>query len=231
LLERPASVVFVVGMAREAAILGPHSRVLIGADGLAEALFDAEVVISFGLCGALVPRLAPGALVVADRVIDGAEVFDADALWCERMLQTLPARRGAMAGCDQIVGSRAAKAALAASSGAIAVDMESHKVARAAFAAGIPFVAVRAVSDGANESLPLAAQAGFGADGRADVAAVLGGLVRRPWELGALVRTAFNAQAGLASLTAAARAMSIAALAPRPTAPVRASDYDLAEPA
>jgi hypothetical protein len=76
--------------------------------------------------------------------------------------------------------------------------MESHIAARAALAHGVPFAAVRCVSDGATRSLPLAAQAGFGAD--PDIGAVLRALARRPWELPALIRTALEAEAGFRAL-------------------------------
>ncbi len=209
MFQRPTSVLFVVGLRTEARLLGPGRRVLVGADGLGEALEreGADLVVSFGLCGALDPGLAPGSLIVADLVVDGATKNWADTVWTERVRRALDAWEGALVGSDVIVGSRAAKAALATATGAAAVDMESHKVARAAKAAGVPFIVARAVSDGADQSLPLSAQAGFRPDGRADIAAVLSSLSRRPWEIRALIRTAREASAGFEALRRAVRAL------------------------
>jgi hopanoid-associated phosphorylase len=209
LRPRAPSLLFVVGLAREAKILGAGRHVVIGPDGLGPALGpDAvDLVISFGLCGALDSRLAPGALIVADRVVDGEAEFPTDSRWSARVREALPAWRGALVGSDVIAGSADGKAALARASGALAVDMESHKAARAAHAAGIAFVVVRAVSDGAAASLPLSAQAGFRPDGRVDTAAVLASLRRRPWELPDLIRTARDAGAGFKALRRAADAL------------------------
>ena len=86
--------------------------------------------------------------------------------------------------------------------------METHAVARAARAAGLPFAVVRAVSDSAAFALPRAAQAGFKADGEPDVGAVIAALVRRPWELPALIRTAVDAERAFRSLAVAAQALT-----------------------
>ena len=111
---------------------------------------------------------------------------------------------GDIAGSETIIATAAAKSALRAASGAVAVDMESAAVARLAREAGIPFAVVRAVSDPAQRALPMAARAGFGADGVADIGAVLQALLRRPYELPALIRTAIEAEAGFSALKRAA---------------------------
>ncbi len=54
-----------------------------------------------------------------------------------------------------MVATAEAKAALFASSGAVAVDMESSVILAHAAAAGCPTLVVRGVSDAAGESVPL----------------------------------------------------------------------------
>ena len=81
--------------------------------------------------------------------------------------------------------------------------MESHLAAAAAARLGVPFAVLRAVSDAADDDLPVAAQAGFSPDGRTNIAAVLAALARRPGEFPALIRTARNAGKALAALEAA----------------------------
>ncbi len=178
----------VVGMKREARIAAGAGRVAIAGRGLAEALAERPAaVISFGLCGGLDPFLAAGDLVVGEAVGGVA----ANQAWADRLMAALPgARRGAIASSGAMAAGIAAKAALRAQTGAIAVDMESHLVA----AAGLPFAVLRAVSDPAHRALPRAAQAGFKADGEVDIASVLRALIARPWELPALLRTAREAE-------------------------------------
>jgi adenosylhomocysteine nucleosidase len=56
--------------------------------------------------------------------------------------------------------------------------------------------------------LPKSAQAGFKADGQPDIAAVIGALARRPWELPALVRVAIEAETAFRALARAAPAVT-----------------------
>jgi adenosylhomocysteine nucleosidase len=215
-LAGPGSILAVVGMTREAKILGPEAAVLVGGgDGPAlAATLEAELsaglagVVSFGLCGALDPSVKVGDVVIGDAVADGGHCYEADAEWTERIATALPAaRRGRFARADRPVASVAEKAALLQATGALAVDMESHVVARLAAAYGAPFVVVRGVSDGAGRALPHAAQVGLGPDGRPAVGAVLASLRANPWQIGALIRTALEAEDGFHALERARQAL------------------------
>ncbi len=203
------STLIVVGLTREARILVDHQRVAIGSRGLAAALTPRpSAILSFGICGALDPGLRVGDLVIADGVAIGDTCLAADAVWTAELRSALPAARpGDIAGGDVIIDSLEAKSALWRATGAVAVDMESHAVARAASNIGIPFAVVRAVSDTADRALPRAAQAGFRTDGEPDVGAVISALARRPWELPALIRVALEAEAAFRTLERAARAI------------------------
>jgi hopanoid-associated phosphorylase len=215
-LAGPGSVLVVVGMTREAKILGPDAPVLVSggdADALAAAL-EAELsagllgVVSFGLCGALDPAVKVGDLVIGEAVVDGGDCYAADADWANRIAAALPAaRRGRFVGAARPVASVSEKAELARQSGAVAVDMESHVVARLASAHRAPFVVVRGVSDGAKHALPHAAQVGLGPDGRPAVRAVLASLRANPWQIGALIRTALEAEDGFHALERARHAL------------------------
>jgi hopanoid-associated phosphorylase len=212
--ERP--VLAVVGMTREAKILGPGAVIIGGGDaeGLAakmeEELRQGGVagVISFGLCGALDPALKVGDLLVGDTVADPEGLFEADAAWAARIVAALPgARLGRFARAEQPVATAAEKAALRAATGAIAVDLESYVVARLARWFGAPFAVVRAVSDAADRALPHAAKVGLGPDGRPAIGAVLASLRANPWQISALIRTALEAEDGFHALERARAAL------------------------
>lgn len=141
------------------------------------------LVLSSGLAGGLDPALAVGAVVI-----------DGDAALVTHLLTALPtAIRVPVTGQDTIAASTAGKADLRQATGAAAVDMESHIAARAARRHGLPFAAIRVISDAATETLPPAALVGMRADGGIALGAVLGSLARRPAQLPALIRTGRHA--------------------------------------
>lgn len=201
------ALIIVVGMKSEARLAEPLGRVLIGASALARALREgAAGVLSFGLCGGLDPALAPGDLLLGSSVLAGDRRLSCNPAWLAQLSAAFPsATVGAIAGSDMIVASSIAKANLHALTGAVATDMESHRVALAASEAGVPFAVLRAVSDGAADSLPLSAQAGFQPDGTTDIGAVIRGLIARPGDLPGLIRTARNAGAAFGTLAVSAR--------------------------
>lgn len=201
---------------------GPHLRVLCsgaeaaGARTAAQHLVDEGVagLVSFGLAGGLAADLAPGALLLPQAVVlpDGGR-FGTDAAWRERLTATLEqaglrSRRAPLAGSEIVVASGDAKRALAARTGAVAVDMESHGVAKVAAQARLPFLIVRAVADRSGQAIPHAARAAIDARGDIRHLALLGRLIARPWEIGALIALGRSSGRGLASLR------RVAALAP-----------------
>jgi len=116
---------------------------------LAEDLPDFVVIAGFA--GALAPHLATGDVVLGESVSDPALL--------QHMLKIGFAASpyvfvGALVSVPLPVETVAAKAALAAQGG-LAVDMETAEFSRACRAAGVPVVAVRAISDRADEPLPV----------------------------------------------------------------------------
>ena len=104
------------------------------------------------------------------------------------------AQPGLIIGQDHIAASVAEKAALHAQTGALAVDMETHIAARVAARHGLPFAAIRVISDTAHEALPPAALVGMNPDGSMALGKVLASLARTPAQLPALIRTGRNAE-------------------------------------
>ena len=205
----------VVGMTREAKILAGASVVIGGGDveELTARLEDelrsgVSGVVSFGLCGALDPALKVGDLLLAGAVADAHDSYEADAAWTARLAALVSgAKVGRFARAEHPVASVADKAALLERTGAIAVDLESFPVAKLARWFGVPFVVIRAVSDAADRSLPHAAQVGLGADGRPALGPVFASLRANPWQIGALIRTALEAEDGFHALERARQAL------------------------
>ena len=83
------------------------------------------------------------------------------------------------------------KQALKLQHGAAAVDMESAVIAAAAGEAKLPFVAVRAISDPSDQALPSAVAEGT-RDGNLNLGRLALDVVRRPGQIGNLVRLGLN---------------------------------------
>lgn len=117
---------------------------------------DQPLVISAGVCGALAPELQTGDLVLPESVIGpAAERLNVTPTAYARAAALAPAARpGTLATATEVVGTVAAKAALRARTGAVAVDMESSVVLAFAARAGCPTLVVRGVSDAAGEEVP-----------------------------------------------------------------------------
>jgi adenosylhomocysteine nucleosidase len=171
-------------------------------------------LVSFGLAGALAADLAPGDLLLPAAVMlpDGGRIATEPA-WRERLAATLQraglrTQSAPILGSERIVATRAAKRALLARSGAVAVDMESQAVAQIATQAGLPFLVLRAVADGYDQPIPRSAQGAIDAQGEVRRLVVLSRLADRPWEIVSLIALGRSSALGLASLR------RVAALAP-----------------
>ncbi len=192
------SLLVVCGLQAEAAIAqGPDVRTVVGGgreDGLRARIQAAiadrrpDGVLSFGVAGALSHDLVAGELVVAEAVIHAGRLFDADPPWREALTRKLKAREALLAASSVVVADRRAKSELRRAGGGALTDMESGVAAELAHAHGVPFCAVRAVSDDARTALPPSAVAGMGPEGEVRVGRVLRSLARRPHDLPGLVR-------------------------------------------
>ena len=154
--------------------------------------FSPHLLVSFGFAGGLSPDLAPGTLVIGDRVVledSPVPLYTADCGVVAQMLEAanaagLPVRRGAVVAVNGLVPDGPSKAALARSSGASVVDMETAGIAEVAHGAGLAWVAVRAIVDTVDERLPVECLTALHADGRVAV----GRLVHSIWRSPGMVR-------------------------------------------
>ena len=202
-------IVAATGLRRERRIVaGPDIEAIAsgGDPARLEAVLDrlagrTSGVISIGIAGGLAPGLQVGHWVVADAVLVDGEPMPTDAAWTGRLAARLPeAAKGLLLGANAMVAEATQKASLHRTTGALAVDMESHIVARVARRHRLPFAVARVVSDAAHRTLPPAARVGMKSDGGMDLPAVLRSLLADPRQLPALIRTGLEAEQGFRAL-------------------------------
>jgi nucleoside phosphorylase len=103
-----------------------------------------------------------------------------------------PAERGVkvggILGLDRMLSSPRDKAEAFAQRGALCVDMESHHVARMAAENGLLFIAVRAISDQADQVLPAVMASFVDQEGQTRMSAVLAALILGRVGFGSLLR-------------------------------------------
>ena len=208
------TLLIVTGLVQEARIAaGPGMTVICSSSDPQQlrallTVFDPTTirgVISFGVAGGLDPSLKSGDVVVATEVMAGDARWLAGLALNEELISSFaPGKRrivrGGLAGVEQVIAASSVKAALHSETGAAAVDMESHIAAAYAAEAGLPFAALRVISDPAGQSLPPLAMAAIKPNGNIDVRKVLRGVARNPMSLRALVSTGIDFNRALRSL-------------------------------
>jgi adenosylhomocysteine nucleosidase len=162
----------------------------------------ARGLISLGIAGGLAPQLRPGTIVVAQAVVaaDGTR-YATDQDWTSALRACTGAVAGDVFGGEAIVATAAEKAALHARTGALAVDLESLVVARAARRAQLPYVVLRAIADPASRNLPQAALIPLSPDGTPHLLRVLLSILTKPHQIAGLIRTARDTQYALRALS------------------------------
>jgi adenosylhomocysteine nucleosidase len=106
-------------------------------------------IIAAGFCGALQPKLRVGDIVIAREVVDVA-----GHMWpTHSVLIPQDKQCGRILTANGLIANSAEKRQLGDFHKADAVDMESAAVAEASSARGVPFLAVRAVSDAVDTEL------------------------------------------------------------------------------
>jgi len=162
----------------------------------AQALVEARVaaLLSFGLAGALDPKLAAGSIILPSELIsdDGARFVTCKA-WRERVSASLGAScaadMGTLLTSARVIATPLDKAAAFRDTGAAAVDMESAAVAEVAAAHALPFIAVRVIVDTAADALPPSVLAAT-REGRLRAGRLIAGLAAAPGDIAALIRLA-----------------------------------------
>ncbi len=180
----------------EVRIVGPGVR-----DGglleraLAGGCFD--VLISWGVAGALRPELSVGDLVVPRWVVDErGQRWDCEP---EALGLRVTGARTLVTTAEPVL-SPLQRIALRSKSGADVVDMESAELAARCLAHGVRFVCVRAISDAAHMNLPQWVRGVMDESGQVRAGYLLGALLKDPASLSRLVGMARGMAAALRTL-------------------------------
>lgn len=162
-----------------------------------------SALMSFGVAGALDETLRPGHLVLPER-IHAQYSHPVSMAWRARILHHLPEHvkvaGGTLATSHQVLTSEAEKREFSARNGACAVDMESGAIAEIAANAGIPFVAVRAITDPVEFSPPPTLMGAVYPDGSVNAPHLLMLLLRRSVNVTTLLRLAPSMRAACTTL-------------------------------
>ena len=194
----------VTGLAQEARIAaGPGMSVICSSSNphqlrsILKSIDHAEFcgIVSFGVAGGLDPALRSGDIVVATEVVSKDTRWQAEAAFTGGLithadLGRRQVTRGILAGVEEVIVGPQGKAELRAKTGAAAVDMESHIAAHYACDKGLPFAALRVISDPASRALPALAQNALKPCGNIDPWKVMKGIARNPTAIPSLMSTA-----------------------------------------
>jgi len=145
----------------------------------------AIALLSWGCAGALSNKTGPGDLLLPRNIIaaDGRKL-DTDSAWRARLASAMPGgmrlHESSLAESRDILSDSGQKQQLHEACGAAAVDMESAAIADIAHQANIPFMAIRAIADSADESLPACIPASMDDRGRLHIWRLIPMLGRHP---------------------------------------------------
>jgi adenosylhomocysteine nucleosidase len=213
----PPSLLVITGLKREARLAAGSGVVTLCSGGNPDLLRErlaayartngrgrVRGVLSFGIAGGLAGHVRSGDVVISTTVDSNGRHHRAHDGWHENAASALGARlsvhRGATAGRDLIQAKSSEKITLHKQTGALAVDMESHIAADYAHEHGLPFAAIRAVSDPCTRNLPPIAMDALTPDGKVAVGKVIMGILRETDQLPALIAAGMDSERAFASL-------------------------------
>ena len=158
-----------------------------------------EILISFGIAGALDPQLSAGDLVIPKSVTDAeCNTFSTDYNLYQKISRHFSNKfkvsGGTLFGSETIIWDADEKKHLFNKYNTNIVDMESFGVARAANENNCSFLIVRSISDIANQSLPKESLKSIDLNNNIKLGNILIDLAKNPNEIPSLLRLAQNSR-------------------------------------
>ncbi len=150
-----------------------------------------RILISAGFAGAITEKLQVADILVAENFSETALLEHARALGVVGKLKTIP----------QVADSALERAAIAQTSDALAIDMETEFIARACAARNIPLLSLRAISDSPRAPFSIPLRVLFDMEKqRPNFAALCGYVARHPSSVKHLLRIVGQTNAARRSL-------------------------------
>lgn len=166
-----------------------------------------DIVISTGFCGAIRPGLRRGDVILAENILTYDTALRPTSAFCDRTLLERLSPSGATTfhrGTFITTSAMVAKSQIAASLDEQirfpVLEMESNAVAEVCNRSGIPFVAIRVVSDTAEQDPHAVCSKIFAADMKISMIKLLKAIVTAPLITRDLIRLAIDATAAGTSL-------------------------------
>ena len=163
------------------------------------ARYSPELIISAGVAGALTQELHVGETIFPSLVIDALDGSRHATNIEESAMRNSPLARKVLVSFNEIAGAEQ-KQKLGKAYGAQAVDMEAAAVALTAQKHGIPFIAIKAISDEVGFEMPEMQR--FIHDGQFRIRAFVSYVILRPWLWPKVVRLARNTKLASENLCA-----------------------------
>lgn len=172
-----------------------------------------SAVVIVGFAGGLEPGLQPGSVVVGETVRDllTERTYAAESRLCAAAAEVNPPNfrtvRGLVVSSERVLTLSVEKHGLVSGTKAVAVDMESAAAAAAATEFGVPWLAVRVITDGVDDDLPFdfnaqSFQAHGDPYGGVDRGRIVADALLHPWKIPALIRLGMRSSLASRNLAA-----------------------------
>jgi adenosylhomocysteine nucleosidase len=174
---------------------------------MALATDSPDLMISAGFGGAVLPGLPVGGVVMAEQVLQlgacGFEEIVVGFFGHNRVADTLGLTRATFISCNEILDKRTLSARLPNNVVNPVLEMETAAVARVAASHGIPFLAIRSVSDSGDEELEFSIDEFCDDSMRIRPSRVFATILARPRIIPQLIRLARSSRVAAKSLASA----------------------------
>lgn len=176
---------------------------------------NVSALVSWGTAAALTEDIHAGDLILADSVVSkGGDNYPFDATWNEYVANelcnsSLKIRHGVIAHADQVLATTENKSSLQSATRALAADMESISIARCAYEANLPCMAIRAIVDESSQVIPQAIIENTDTFGRPALPPLLISLSHKPGLIPSLIHLAKGMNAARKTLKTVARSQAI----------------------
>ena len=167
---------------------------------------EVKAILSFGVCGGIAPSAQIGQAFICNTLVTPTKSYQADVAWRKRLFAATRYYEchWYSSGDFNTANTIVQRAELFATTDCIVIDDETYAVAEFAEQRGIPFQALRTVSDGAQDDLPPAVVNALNINGTDNIWNVIASVASDPAQIPDLIKTAIEAKKSFDELETAA---------------------------